>query len=336
MFVVLDSNIWISELGLTTVRGAALLHYLLRRDYILAIPEVVKTEVEWHVRRILSGHRADIERKHRQLLSVFGKLKELVLPTEDQIATRAAEVFADLPTRVREIPFALPSARASFEKLVQGAPPSSDKNQQFKDGAIWADCMELLREGDVVLVTADRGFFQDRQVANGLASNLRKEAAGYPHRIDVFHELTDLLESITSPAKVDKSLLVREFRSSSGDTFQNLLDSNGFELSGEPVVDVSFYITEKPEQLYIEFSVTYPCRDLTEQARTGSELQVRGDAMYEPGERKFSGFRVTGETLAFVDAAGEQQRRHNYMFAGNVVIGHRTVEHTIRHRMEGG
>ncbi len=81
MYVVLDSNIWFSELGLTTAKGAAARFFMKQQRATLAIPEVVRKEVEINLMRSLSKHCDDIAKKHRQLLSIFGTLKEVVLPS---------------------------------------------------------------------------------------------------------------------------------------------------------------------------------------------------------------------------------------------------------------
>ena len=44
--------------------------------------------------------------------------------------------------------------------------PSSGR-EQFADGVVWAHCVELLREAQVLLVTADKAFFKDHDVRRG-------------------------------------------------------------------------------------------------------------------------------------------------------------------------
>jgi len=81
--------------------------------------------------------------------------------------------------------FTLESAKLSLQKINDKVPPS-DKNQQFKDGVIWADCMNLLQKGDVILVTKDKAFFQDRVYDNGLAVNLKEEAVAFANNIKIW------------------------------------------------------------------------------------------------------------------------------------------------------
>ena len=46
MFISLDSNVWISQVGLQSKDGAAVRHFAKRHGAIVAIPEIVKLEVE--------------------------------------------------------------------------------------------------------------------------------------------------------------------------------------------------------------------------------------------------------------------------------------------------
>ncbi len=59
---------------------------------------------------------------------------------------------------------------------------------------IWANCLELLEEADVCLVTGDKAFFKDRDYNNGLAPDLAKEEGLRPHTLRLFSRLEDLLQ----------------------------------------------------------------------------------------------------------------------------------------------
>ena len=113
------------------------------------------------------------ERIYRQLLSVFGTLREVVLPDDAAIESKVADVFSNLGVELLEIPFSIESARASFLKTVDKVPPS-ETTQEFKDGVLWADCVALLGSDDVYLISNDTHFYEGRKHPNGLAKNLRR------------------------------------------------------------------------------------------------------------------------------------------------------------------
>jgi predicted nucleic acid-binding protein len=80
MIVVLDSNVWLSELGLRSPLGAVTRLFIRQHGARIALPEVIRLEVERHYRNRLREFIAKIQDNHRQLLTAFGTLKELVLP----------------------------------------------------------------------------------------------------------------------------------------------------------------------------------------------------------------------------------------------------------------
>jgi hypothetical protein len=181
MIVVLDTNIWLKELLLNSGSGSALRFFLKRRPARLAVPEVVRLEVEHNLRSSIEESIADITKKHRQLLALFGSMHEIVLPTQPRIEKFVTSVFDTLGVDVVDVPFTPASALSSFLKTVQKVPPS-DRTQEFKDGVLWANCLELLEQDDVLLATEDRAFCLDRKHGQGLAANLASEAARRPKK----------------------------------------------------------------------------------------------------------------------------------------------------------
>jgi hypothetical protein len=333
MFIVIDSNIWISELGLSTAKGLAAQFFIKKQEATIAIPEVVRREVEINIKNSLSVHCENIKKSHRQLLSIFGKLKEVVLPDENQINECAKTVFDRVSANKISIPFSIESATQSLDKVIEGLPPSGPKNQQFKDGVIWADCLALLENNNVVLVTEDKAFFQNKQFEKGLAENLRKEASERPNHIQIFSSITDLLEKIQEPFELDESTLATEFCTETQDSINRLLEQNGFEIAGEATVKVAAYVTEKVDHLFIEFDILYHCNDTRGGDRTQAILTLQGEATFNTVDRNFLNFRNRGECLDYIDADGEKQRKNVVIMVGNIVIGHRDVEHIVRHKI---
>ena len=135
MIIVIDTNVWLSELGLNSYAGAALRFFMRKSGARLAMPEVVRLEVRRHIRENLHDHVETIRKSHRSLLAIFGKLKELILPTDSEIEDKVNDFFESLNVETIDIPFTLESARASFLKIIDKAPPN-DRDQQFKDGVI--------------------------------------------------------------------------------------------------------------------------------------------------------------------------------------------------------
>jgi hypothetical protein len=333
MYIVLDSNIWLSELGLNTSKGAATRFYVKQKQAKLALPEIIKEEVERNLYNALSIHSDDIKKNHRQLLAVFGQLKEVVLPSEEDIKTRADSLFNEVKVELLQIPFTLESAKSSLNKINDKKPPS-DKSQQFKDGVIWADCMNLLENDDVFLVTEDKAFFHDRSYKSGLAANLRDEASTSANEFKIYSSLTELLEEIKTDVVIDNAALVSQFTETIEESVNSILERNGFSISSEASVKILPFVTEDPDKMYIEFSIHFECIDTRDEGRTDGVLLLKGDGYYASDKKELLELRNRGEELSFNDGSEERKNVNHVLLAGNIVLGHRNVEHSVRYRIE--
>lgn len=333
MYIVLDSNIWLSELGLNTSRGAATRFFIKQKQAKLALPEVIKEEVERNLYNSLYEYSKDIQKNHRQLLTVFGQLKEVVLPSEEDIDIKSKGLFNEVKVPLQQIPFTLESSRSSLSKINNKQPPS-DKNQQFKDGVIWADCLNLLNQDDVFLVTGDKAFFKDRIYKNGLAINLAEEASQYNNNLTIYSSLTDLLEEIRTDIIIENSYLVSEFTETIKESMNSMLERNGFHISSEAAVNILPFVTEDPEKLYIEFTIEFGCSDSRDEGRIDATLKLKGDGYYISDKNEFHELRNKGEELTFNDDSEERKQINQVIAVGCAVMGHRNVEHSVRYKVE--
>jgi len=233
-----------------------------------------------------------------------------------------------------EIPFTFESARGSFFKIIEKLAPS-DKKQQFKDGVIWADCMNLLEKDDVYLVTSDSDFYEERNYGKSMAQTLFKEAEAYPYKITLFSNITELLRSIKKDVPIDKGSLVSQFRDEKNQSIDNMLSRNNFMVVGEPDVKTDIYATENPNTLYVEFEIIYSCEDLTADNRFDARLILKGDCYYIPKTKKYENIRNYGEELLYKTKNGEEKSIKNVViFANSLVIGHKTIEYSIKYRLD--
>ncbi len=333
MIIVFDTNIWISELALASNVGSAVRFYLREQKGRIGLPEVVKLETEFHLRTILAEHIDDIQTSHRQLLAVFGRLKEVVLPTQEEVETLISKVFSNLGVEILEYPFTLESAKASLIRAVQKLPPS-DKNQQFKDGVLWEDCLAILKKEPVYLVTDDKAFYKNRDHKLGLADELAKNVSGSPNEFRIFPSLPDLLSRIGTGMKIDPVSLVDAYITTHGNKMQDMASRHSFTIEGEPKATLDAFVTEKPSHLYLTFTIELPCTDATTDSRTGARILARGEGMYDAETKRFVELTNRGEQLLYQLPDGTERKLENIVcMVGSAVIGHRTVEHSVRHKL---
>ena len=330
MYVVLDSNIWISQQGLNSPRAAACRYFVKTKGATIAVPEVVKREVERKTRELLKEHRASIERAHRQLLAYFGELHEISLPTDEQIHALAAGVIEATDVSQREMPLTLAAARSSFDKIERGVPPS-ERGEQFADGVIWAHCIDLLEESDVDFVTGDKAFFENRDYAKGLAANLMEEAASRRNQLRVFADLGGLLQEIREDVVVGDDVLVEGLLAGLERQVREVLVDHGFTHDGEASVQRELFLTEQSNKLYVEMEAGFRCRDVTPLTREDATLNVSARGMYDGKTATLGDVQPVSIRLSYVDEEGESvARRTHFGWPEPVVIGHRRVAHTLR------
>lgn len=333
MIVVFDTNIWLKELALNSTLGAAVRFFLRQRNAQLALPEVVRLEVERNFRNKLDDFVETVRKNHRQLLAVFGKLKEVVLPDDERIQKKVSEIFTDLGIELLDISFSLESARSSFIKTIEKLPPS-DLNQQFKDGVLWADCVNLLQNDDVILVTADLAFFSNRKIENGLAKNLIAEIKGQPHTLKIFSSISELLTDIKTEIVVDDNLLFNTFIKKHGKMIDDMLEKNAFRLEHPPMVKKALFATEDPKILYLDFIIDIPCADLSDNLRTDAVLHLEGNGTYNVEDKNYNDVKITGQRLDYLLSDGTSKESKNViLLASNIVIGHRDVVHSVRYKI---
>lgn len=330
--VVLDSNIWLAERMLRESAGAALRFYLRRHSARIAIPEVVRREVIVHLGEEMKELAATLRQAHRRLVPLAGTLKELVLPDDAALEQRAAQAFDDIGLTTIDVPFTIDSARASFEKCVTSAPPSGPKNQQFKDGVIWADCLRLAEETPVLLLSLDKGFYAGRDYVKGLAGNLKEEAAAAPHPITVAHELSAVLDRVRDAVPIDydqveSAALTAERRTQ----VVRMLGAVGFTLAERIGATHQLYATGNPSEAYIEFAFLF--RGVHPDGREGL-LEVRGAGRYLSDTGEVVDTRERGDEFTYTDDEGTQQRKRHTFGAGNIYLGHRDVQHEVRALLE--
>jgi hypothetical protein len=329
MFIIFDTNVWLSELALKSPSGAAVRFYVQQHGATVVIPEVVRLELERNLTRMLGELAERIRSSHKQLLAVFGNLREVVLPTLDQIQEKVTAILSHIDVPTREIPFSLDAARSAFLKTIDRVPPS-DKTQEFKDGVIWSHCVDLLAEADVYLITGDKAFYYGRDYSRGLAENLRAEVVASSHELRLMPDLTGLLESIRRDVQIDEQRLVNAFLQVHSGRIDGMLERAGFILEQPPEVEVRLYVTEVANQLYIEFLIRFQCLDSSGQERTDAALELRGDGTYDTSTREYLELRSQGEKLVYTDEEGQKKTENVVMMVGAAVLGHRSVHHTVR------
>ena len=332
MIVVFDTNIWKANLYLRSEVAAAVNFFLIKKSAKVGLPEVVRLEVERHLREDIKKSRSQIISGHDKLLAYFGKLHEVKLPTVAEIDELIARYFDETGFDIIEIPFSYKAAKSSFLKVINKERPSG-KKQEFKDCVLWENCKTLANKHNVILVTDDGGFFEEDNSARRLATSLSLEAEKCRYGLSVLPSLSDLLRDIEQPITINDQALEEAINIHLGVDIDGLLDRAGFYRS-DARFETTFYATEDSNVLYVEFAAEFNCEDATGEGRTDATLRLKGNGSYSDANNSFNNLKATELSIPYVTREGEQEEKsHYYLYAEGAAFGHRTVTHVVRKKL---
>ena len=289
--------------------------------------------MQHNLRELILKAIEDVNAGNRRLLALFGSMKEIVLPSPQEIDAVISGVFSGLQVGILDVPFSFDSADASFMKIIQKLPPS-DRTQEFKDGVLWADCVRLLDLDDVLFATTDKAFYANREYGKGLADNLSAELKSKPNRLQLTESIAKVLAHVQTEVRIDEHWFVSVVRARAHSAADELLARTGAEVSGEPSLQRELFATENPEILYFKYSMTFPCVDLTTNGRTDVHLLLAGDGTLKLDPPDIVQVRTGEETVFFTNPDGAEGRVRNVYASASSVLGHRTITHSVRHPLD--
>ena len=338
LYVVLDTNIWRSTLGLATRSAAIVRFFLNRKNAKIAVPEVVSLELQQVLGKTLREVSKRMSTDHGILLSVFGSLTEVSLPSHEEIDARVASLLGDTDVPNIVVPFTLRAAKATLLRMINRTSPCRS-GEQFRDGIIWENCLELLNEADVYLVTGDRAFYKKGTDAkdHAIAPDLLDELDRYEKTFRLFKNLDELLREIQSDVTIDDKILSETVFDAERSEIDDALGSTGFQLSGAPQAEITPFFTEVATQLYFRFEIHQPCVDVTPEGRQTEGLTLKGEGFFDTATNTINQLHVSSLRLRYSDTDGEVKNRGSVRVRGSVRArggtlwgGARRTEYTLR------
>ena len=196
--LVLDSSTFIEEAGLTSRGASALKHYLYRRGTQLVALQVVAEECESKLALIAKGRKRKVKEQLEWLGRFLGRVSGWQAPSDDSIEERAnvlanAEHLGAIAIPETEM------VRERAESRCRAERPPSHLRRGLGDCRIWEQCLELLADHDVVLVSGD-GYFRGHDRRDELHPQLRAETeeAGAGRILTLHPSMASLLSELRS------------------------------------------------------------------------------------------------------------------------------------------
>ncbi len=284
--VVLDTNVWRSDLLLKNPVGRSLTYTLQRQEGFLGLPEVVEMELPTQIVEAGLDAARKLEQQSRIMNTLMGSPFSLQIPTNAELEQQTQKQLTDLEQILVRVPFTLEHARTALEMVMTKVAPN-EKNQQFKDSAIWQAVLELTSNYCVHLVTKDRAFLADpKQPEKGLAQNLQQDCIARGTEVEVYCELASCLKGITEDTP---SVNQDKLRSLILPSIENELYSEATRCGvtvGE-VVDLDIQVFRLPDadMLAVDYTITFQCEpDFSNPSENRTELRatVHGGCQFQP------------------------------------------------------
>ena len=255
--LILDTNTFVAEIGLTSRRGSALKHYLSRRGMQLVVPEVVAEECERHLTRRAREKRATVEANLQWLGRFCGEVSGWQGPNDETIEERARALAGAEHLGAVVVRETL-GVRGRADSRHQAEQPPSHRKSQLSDCRIWEQCMELLGRCHVVFVSGDHDFLGHRE-SDRLHPTLRAEAeAVAKDRSWTFHRTMEcLLGELRSEIQPipDDEVFAFVYESIAS-VLEELESNSGCHPEGGGEVKQTLLTTDQAEVLEVRLEIT--------------------------------------------------------------------------------
>jgi len=279
-YIILDSNVWMSERLLKSSMGEALLYALSKTGTRIGLPEIVETEMKNGLRSQAIKAETDLAKKFSFLEQLTGKKIGNYTFDIKQIDVGINARLTELTGIYERLPFTFEHSKAALNKILQGLPPCGENNEQFRDCCIWENALELAIRNSVVLISADKAFYEKREYANGLAKTLAEEIGDKKLDVLIYPDVSSFLKSLKeTEAKLDKSAIAKLLEAAVKPMASDYVMPQGFKLGDLFRFDLDGFATPEANVLAISFTAIYDVSDETHSFRDAF-MSVAGTATY--------------------------------------------------------
>ncbi len=348
--VVVDTNVWYSNLLLRSSLGPSLLYSLNRASGALGLPEVIESEIRKQLLGVGLQAAGRIQQSFREISAIMGSHSPYTVPTSDQIAAAIESRLVELDPLVVRVPLKLKHARAALERVNLNLPPNAPGDQQFKDSLIWEAVLELARRRPVHFVTKDNGFYEGRKPDRGMAAVLIEECNTRKVEVHIYRELDTCLSALRDVvpdldyAQIARAVLEAIKPDLAIDGVKHRVGIGEIQTH-----KISAFLTENHDSLGVSFEITLEGQELAsfnelqlaphpDHPRSNIRITAIGNCSYSITSGKVLDARVEKIEYRWKDNNGEEQYRGSvFAFASTLYLGREPdVPYRFRRPIEEG
>ena len=301
--LVFDSSTLVAEIGLMSNRGSALKHYLYSRGIKLIVPAVVAKECERHLIQRARGKRSQIQDNLEWLARFCRKVGGWSAPSDNEIGARAKALSTgdDFGAIVLPETEAI-RERAEFRERTERPPGHSRAG--LADCKIWEQCLDLLTEHDVILVSADTDF-RGHHSPDELHPQLRTEAeeVGAGRKLTFLRTIVSLLRDLKSEIpSIPNDVIFKFIYDASRDVIQELESNCECQPTSTGTIKQTRLTTEAPDVIEVRLEV----EDTWENADRATSLpfKLTGSCHYYLRDKRLADLKTDVVRLSTTEPDG--------------------------------
>jgi PIN domain len=257
--IILDANIWRSNLLLRTPISLALLYGVVQSKSKIAIPDVLGKEI------YINTYEAGLEYLNGALKNIRflthlydgSKRAKDYLPDKSKIEQAFPRRIAELGEIILKHEHTFTEMENALHMVLTKLPPNSEKNQQYKDSLLWQAVLSLSEKYMVHFVTMDKGFFKNRKYDQGPADNINEDIERKKNNIKIYYEVESCTEILHVFEKaIDNDSIIQNIFLWAKDYLEEELSRDGYYIKDLKEGKLQSYITSDPDKIAVNFEIT--------------------------------------------------------------------------------
>lgn len=278
--VVLDTNVWRTEILLNSKLGAALVFAARQSGWLLGLPEVVEDEMKV-VMRDFGLH---------QLSQAQTSLRFLQLLTGEEYAVSGSLYsgsgfdvviearLEELKTILFRVPHKEELFKAALHRVLNTIPACAKDKDEYRDCLIWEAVLRLAEHHHVHFVSGD-GAFRNRD-----GKGLNRVLADESKSVHFYTEISDLLSALWQQKKdLDQTSIVARVDHSLRSQIEEAARKKDFVLEALERSELKCFVTENRNVVAVSFKLFYRLSNRTEElnaSRPSPQLVVVGETSF--------------------------------------------------------
>jgi hypothetical protein len=229
MHVLLDTNIYLSDLTFSKPEFEALRNYLRKTDHCILLPEIVEKEID----KKISNIAYDEVGKIFNLKSTQLKLLKQVPKRED--IEKAIKSNLDKNVFSKRITKKIPSDKMPLSDLInrslQEMPPFKNQGRGFRDALIWYNLINYLKDNNkdyVAFISNNSLDFGEDNLKNELLDEVKE--LKIDDRLHYFNSLADFLTKFGGPIEFINEEFINENIRDIAEAYAGSIDPGALEI----------------------------------------------------------------------------------------------------------